>query len=373
MKKGLKTITAILAAVTVISAVATSVSAGGIFKKAGVASGAGDVNETDVTTVVSSVTTERKRPSRPIVPQVKPVYNPGMICGGKYFSASAAKEAIAKYFKSNTYEMTIYKGDKRPIEDNLNYVSSDSSVVYYNQTTSTLIAKSYGSAYIYVYTDGGVPVVRLNVTVAQKRPSKVNYSVLDVEAKNWNINIGDTTELTYTSSSGNVYDSVKYEIVYGKDRAVIDGNKLTAVKNGAVIVNAYNKINSKINGIAIVYVGPYTNCVFEGKWSSCIGGIKYERPNDFVFHPIFTHIGGWIMSAEGIFIPVVRAETATVEYYDGEYETTILFGDKLSYKGLIIEAIKDKTTISEVLKDYNIVKYGDLSNLFTWLYMTSGK
>ncbi len=403
MKANLKKISVLLAALTVASAMTTAVSAGGIaiFKDdrgnsaKGICAVCGSVidkcEDTEKaektpaekkvfatsktngnvsefiwndgsTKIVSSAEANRKPEINKKPDFKKPVnqYHGYDIIGGKYYTTENVKKELAKYFDENSYDLYFQKGNERTFCNGAYYYSTDTDVVYYNYKTGKLVANSVGSAEVYVYTTGGIPFFRIDVTVDNKIYAK-NKPVLEVIPEDWNLSVGDKTTFKVTASDGKTYDDIVLTIKEGADNAKLGAQSgiLTAEANGPVVVQAYSKSNSDIYGDALIYIGNYTGAVTDGGWKIFDGGIKvdswkydifdYERP---------CHVNGWIKDAEGIFVPVIKFEDATVYDKNGSYETTIVTGGSVSIADLLKDAYGDKDAVAAIIKKYNLSKYG---------------
>lgn len=287
-----------------------------------------------------------------------PCKQPGdsIVIGGKYYTTANAKKELEKYFDENSYDMYFNAGDERTFCEGAYFYSTDTDVVYYDYKTGKLVANGVGSADVYVYTRGGVPFFRLDVSVGRKSTTPS----LEVIPEKWHLDIGDTTTFKIVASDGKVYDDIQLSIWKGDDKATLGGQsgKLTAEKNGAVVIHASSKSNRDIYGDALVYIGDYTGAVTDGCWKKCDNGIRVDKWNynvcDFA-----GKINGWIKSADGIMIPVIKVEEATVVDKDGsEKESTVVTGGTVSVLDLLKDAYGDKDEVTEIIKKYNLLKYG---------------
>lgn len=278
-----------------------------------------------------------------------------VIGGGKYYSADTAKKELEKYFDENSYDMYFSKGDERTFCKGAYFYSTNPEVVYYDYTTGKLVANSVGSADVYVYTTGGVPFFRLDVSVGRKSATPT----LEVIPEDWHLDIGDTTTFKIVASDGKVYNDIELAIWEGSGNATLGGQsgKLTANKNGAVVIHASSKSNRDIYGDALVYIGSYTGAVTEGCWTACDGGIRVDK----WYGDICSNAGkinGWIKSAEGILIPVMKLEEAKVNDNGVIKDTTVLTTGTVSVLDLLKEAYGDKADVIEIIKKYNLLKDG---------------
>lgn len=288
-------------------------------------------------------------------------YNSCNLNGGKYYSSEDAADLLEKYFDDNNYELYLYEGEEQIVCEGAYFYSTDTDVVYYDYRTNKLVANGHGSADVYVYTTGGIPFFRLDVSVYRDTPT-VKPVTLNIIPEDWNLSVDESTTFTVTASNGKVYDDIRFSIWHGDDNARINQTtgKLTAEANGAVVVHAYSKSNPNVNGDALIYIGNISGAVADGCWSKYDGGIHVDSWKDDIcdYYYVNNKINGWIKSAEGILIPVIKFEEATVNKGGKEVETTILTGGKYSLADLIKEAYGDKDKIASLITKYNLAKYG---------------
>lgn len=382
MKKNLKKLSLLLAALTLSSALASAASAGAIFK--GYTNNASDSAVESVSDKTSGNKVTTKPGGSPVVQSsgnknfvsTKPpksddcdkpssiVIRPNYSCdlvGGIFYSPEDAADLLEKYFDENTYEINLTEGEKYTLCEGAYFYSTDPDVVYYDYKTGRLAAKDNGTADVYLYTAGGIPFFRLDVNVQRK--VTVNKAVsLDVVAEDWNLSVGDETKLTVTASDGKVYDDIKYTIWYGNDRATVTqlSGKVSAKKNGVVVVHAYSESKSYIKGDAILYIGDIGGAVADGCWNKYEGGIHISGWKDNICDYYYTanNIKGWIKSAEGILIPVIKFEEATVDRNGELVETTILTGGKYSLATLLKDIYGKDESVNDIIRKYNLLKYG---------------
>ena len=284
---------------------------------------------------------------------------PYTINGGKYYTKQSAEKELQAYFNANSYDVVLYEGDERLYCDGAYFVSSDNKVVYYDYKTERLVANSSGTASVYVYTTGGVPFFRMDVQVVDL-PSK-NPTVVDLVASDWHLeNVGETTTFTVKSS---VYsaDKFNYSIAYGSDIATIskDG-KLTVKGSGPIVVRAWHKDYPQVYGETIVYAGKYVSSVYDGyytcknnNYTTNYGGYDINDIRD-------CYINGWIKSAEGIFVPVLKKSTGTIVREDGtKRESVIVSSANVSVADLIRDAFGDKKDLYTIIDKYNLFKGKD--------------
>ena len=282
--------------------------------------------------------------------------------GAKYYSKADAKDALEKYFKENSYDLYMTEGQEKTFCNDAYFYSTDTDVVYYDYRSDTLVAEENGTADVYVYTSGGIPFFKLHVTVDRKTAGKKDYPTLDVVPDSWRLDIGETTKFTVTASDGKEYDDLEFSVKFGAKRVSLTqvSHKLTAEKNGAVVVYVYSKSHPEICGETLIYVGPYEYTIRDGYWSydkDCICVKDWYR--DWYCDGDFrSYITGWVRSAEGIFIPVIKFANAVVDDNGEKRETTIAKVGTMSYIDLIRGAYGDKALIASIIKKYNLEKYG---------------
>lgn len=401
MKNSIKKISALLAAVSVMSLTATSVSAGNIWKNGGSTpvkcptcgsiiddcgektfpSYSSSEKQIFVGTVTdykpASTLADPKNPSTIFVstekekyvsvksPTIKTVYSGSCgLRGAKYYSSSDAKKALDEYFSANSYDLYMTEGQEKTFCENAYFYSTDPDVVYYDYYSGTLVAEKSGSADVYVYTTGGIPFFKLHISVSRKWSSSKTYPTLSVVPDEWRLDIDETTEFTITASDGKTYDDIELTVLKGADKVSLTqiSHKLTAEKNGAVVLYAYSKANPKICGEALIYIGPYEYSVYDGYWSyGYTGGydcINVSKWYDCWSWDYYTCISGWIKSAEGIFIPVIKVSDAVVIDNGEKRDTTILTIGSVSYADLIRQAYGDREALLGIINKYNLYKYG---------------
>lgn len=287
-----------------------------------------------------------------------------ILAGGKYYSIADARAEIENYLSRNAYNLIMIEGERRTICTGAYYVSSNPSVAYFDTASGKLVANHNGSATVYVYTNGGVPIARLDVSVLVRTIFDQKNDILYVSTDAWNIGIEEATLCSVKSASGKTYNDILYKVIRGFDygRVGEENGKISGKANGPVIVRAYSKSNPDVYGDVLVYVGSLTAAVFDGYWTTCPNGIQVTSWGYDVSDYIAAQnaiVNGWIKSAEGIFIPVIRLTDAVRTNDDGTTEKTkVLYGDTLSYLDLLRLAYTDRTNLHKVLAGYNTVKYG---------------
>ncbi len=287
---------------------------------------------------------------------------PVTIKGGKYYSKKDAEKELKKYFDSHTYDIVLYEDDERIFCDGAYFVSTDNEVVYYDYRTGRLVANDSGTASVYVYTAGGVPFFRLDVQVVNK-PGK-NPTVVDLTADEWHLDgAGDTTTFTIKSSKYKAED-FNFYIAHGNDIASITkSGKLKVTGNGPIVVRVMHDDYPDVYGETILYAGEYVSAFNEGYYTykdNCYS--TYYWGNDIADFRDCT-IKGWIKSAEGIFVPVLKKFEGTVVREDGtKTETTILTSTNVTVADLIREAYGDKDDLYYIINKYNLFKGKDYIN-----------
>ena len=283
----------------------------------------------------------------------KPLY----IHGGKYYSKKDAEKELKKFYEEHTYDFYMYRGDERTFCEGAYYVSSDPDVVYYDYKTETLVAKDSGNAEVYVYTKGGVPFFCMKVNVINKPGS--TYSTLELVPDDWHLDgAGDTTGFTVVTDKNWTAEDFGFKIAHGQDIASITkSGKLKVTGNGPIVVRVYLKSNPNICGEALLYSGEYSTYFYDGYYK--YDGHKYYTNywgHDYDIGDIRDcYIDGWIKSAEGIFIPVLKKSEATV---DGK-DTTIVYYDNVSIADLLRDAYGDKEDLYKIINKYNLFKGKD--------------
>lgn len=293
---------------------------------------------------------------------------PCTIEGGKYYSKKDAEKELASYFDSHTYEVSMYEGDERIICEDVYFVSSDNDVVYYDYSADRLVANDSGSAYVYVYTKGGVPFFRLDVNVVNKTVGR--YSTIDLIPDEWHLDgNGDTTTFTIVTDGNYDADDFELSIEHGKKIASITKEgRLKVTGNGPIIVRASLKDNANVYGETLLYAGQYISSFYDGYYT--YSGNKYVT--NYWGYDIADvrdcYINGWIKSKEGIFVPVLKKSTGTVVKADGtEKDTTIVSYGNVSVADLIRDAYGDKDDLYDIIDKYNLFKGKDYKkNLVTY-------
>lgn len=286
---------------------------------------------------------------------------PLTIENGKYYSCRDAKAELESYYADHTYSVYMYEGDERVFCDGAYFVSTDSDVVYYDYSTGRLVANDSGTAYVYVYTKGGVPFFRLHVGVINKINGK--YSTLDLVPDEWHLDgAGDTTSFTVVTNKDYDVDDFKLTVEHGRDIASFNKDgKLNVTGNGPIIVRVSLKSNPSIYGEALLYSGKYVSSFYDGyythkdnKFQTNYWGCDYD-----IRDIRDCYVGGWIKSAEGIFVPVLKKSTATVIDGDEKKTTTVVSTGSVSIADLLRDAYGDKDDLYEIISKYDLFKGKD--------------
>ncbi len=344
---------------TVIDEAEEAASAGNILKTTGWVKTDAPILSDDSSYVTKAKNVVIKAPAAPVTKKIYKNEKPVTIKGGKYYSKKDAEKELKNFFDSHTYDIVLYEDDERIFCDGAYFVSTDNKVVYYDYTTGRLVANDSGTASVYVYTNGGVPFFRLNVQVVNK-PGK-NPTVVDLIADEWHLDgAGDTTTFTIKSDKYKAED-FKFYIAHGKDIASITkSGKLKVTGKGPIVVRAMHKDYPDVCGETIIYAGDYMSAFQEGYYT--------YKDNKYTTHYWGYDIGdfrdctinGWIKSAEGIFIPVLKKFEGTVIREDGyKKETTIVTSTNVTVADLIREAYGDKKDMYTIIDKYNLFKGKD--------------
>ena len=278
-----------------------------------------------------------------------------IIEGGKFCSAADAKKELMEYFRKNCGDITMYKGESRALCAGAYFYSDNSNVVVYNEKTGCLEAVGYGEASVYVYTKGGVPFYRFDVTVVMETIPET----LTVKPESNYILIGETIEFTVVDENGKEVKDVKLSLVSGTSRAVFNyrTGELTALKNGPVVVRAESKADSSVYGECLIYIG-YRYSVSAGDWYGCDGGIRVDKWFGDIGGSI-TKPCGWIKCEDGLLIPVIKLEEAPVVQPDNTVkDETVLYQDFVNFFEYLKNAEDIKSDFIEVLKKYDLIKDG---------------
>jgi len=266
------------------------------------------------------------------------------ICGGKYYPSN--KVNLTTFFAENTYGMQMYEGYMQTFGTDLKMISSDSSVVKVitDSNGQNLVAYSTGTAYIYVYSNGGVPLMRLNVEV-MGTSYNMEKAYVDVRPASWRLDgDGDSTALVVRGDKP--YDDVTLTVRDG-DGYIKDGKLYADCDSGVIIVEAASKSNKAAYGYAIIYVGKYVNALYNGYWSSCGNNIYANYCNPNLWGCDGYNINGWIVTDSGVYIPVIKKIDVSTTNPDGTTSTSQIYA-------FLYETLTNKC-------------YGNFDTLYNWL------
>lgn len=270
------------------------------------------------------------------------VYNPMLIPGAVYYPAS--KITLAEYFEKNTVSMYLAVGDKQQMETGYRLVSTDSQTVsvYTDKNNQVISANKVGTTYLYLYSEGGVPMMRIQVAVSN-RPYYYKDGMIDIVPDAWRLD-GDGSSTNLKIYADREYKDIEYQVISGN--AVIINGKLTANGEGPIMVRAYSASAPNVQGYCVLYAGKYLNALYDGYWTKCDGGISGKYWNPCLWNYDGYRITGWVVTPAGCYIPVIR-----------KVEATTASGEKMDV--LII------SDLSDLLRNGC---YGDMDALYRILY-----
>jgi len=266
------------------------------------------------TTAISNAPSVELTTQSTVTPTAACIYNPCTLVGGKYYPAD--KVNINKFFETRTYSIMMNSGEVQIMNTGYKMYSTDSSVVlcYTDGSNQVIKATGLGSAYVYLYTPGGVPFMRIGITVVSANYTHQKDSpVVDIIPDAWRLSkVGDSTNLTIYAPEK--YKDLELKVAYGN--ATLDGNKLTATGTGAIVLHASSKSAPSVQGIAVLYVGEYVNSILDGHWQTVPNGIcgNYWNPNLWISNDYI--ICGWVV-VNGNYIPVIKQCDNNIIVYPG--------------------------------------------------------
>ena len=241
------------------------------------------------------------------------VQNPGfsscITIPGKYYAYNQVD--IEAYFAKNTYSLYLYPDDVQTFGTGFKMISSNNSVVKIvsDENGQHLKAVGVGSANVYLYTNGGVPFMKLYVGVTNKGLN-LPQGYIDVAPAAWQLaKVGDSTDVIVKADKQ--YDDIKLQVVRGNAYIGNDG-KLYATGKGAVVLRAYSEKYPTIQGFAIVYVGQYVNALYDGYWTSANGCITGNYWNPNLWNCGGYKVVGWVLTVDGIYVPVISKGNSVV-------------------------------------------------------------
>ena len=227
---------------------------------------------------------------------------------GTYYTVADAKVELEKYFDENTYSLDMILTESREFAENCYFYSATPSVVSYNYKTGALTAKSLGTADVYVFSRGGVPLLRLRITVR----SHFSYDKEDmsdkltVSAAEWNIPEWKFSSLSTVSDSGKIYSDIAYKPVFGGEHISVDAEDAVFMtyNEGVSVVRAYSESDTSVYGDTIIYSGKYNSAIRLGKWF-VKDGTFYVKEWCYDIASPYLSVTGWVKTEGGMLIPVV--------------------------------------------------------------------
>ncbi len=237
-------------------------------------------------------------------------FNSCLTIPGKYYAYD--KVDLNAFFAKNTFGVNMYPGDVQTFGTGFKMISSNSKVVkiFTDKDGQHMQAAGAGAAYVYLYTGGGVPFMRLEVLVTAGAYN-VARGYIDVEPASWNLTgAGDSTDLVVKADKN--YSDIKLEVVKGNGYIGSDG-KLYANGNGAIVVKAFSEKYPSVKGYAIVYAGQYVNALYDGYWTSVNGCITGTYWNPYLWSCDGYKINGWVLTSTGAYLPVISKVESTLK------------------------------------------------------------
>lgn len=346
-----KTIALVLAVLLAVSS-AVTVSAGGLFK------GGNEVqaqNEAASGVKTSGVFKESgKAAASDSASKDKTAKESTLILNGwKYYSLNEAGEKLNKYFKRKSTSFYMTKGEQRFFAG-VYLLPADRTVLEYDEETCMLEAKASGSTEVYVYSEGGVPFYRFDITVVNETAvRKAPKDILCVTPSSAAVKIGsDVTFKVSAVKNGTLPDELYYVIEDGSECGSIDRKtgKFTASGSGVAVIRAYDPMDVAVYGEAVVLVGPVTSAVsyYDIDCKSTKGSVVVK--NFSTIWKYYSYICGWIIGDDGYPVPVFRPIEATVEYPGGEKrDTKVLIGEAAvaALKYNVTKGVTNKATIKQ--------------------------
>ncbi len=240
------------------------------------------------------------------------VQNPGLLGSvyncvtlpGTYYAYD--KVDINAFFTANSYNMYMSIGEYQTVDAGFKMVSSDSSVVriFVNSEGNQLMkAEKAGSAYVYLYTGGGVPFMSIYVNVAAGTQSA---GFVDIQPGTWRLDgPGSSTEIKLTADAA--HTDVVLSVDKGNGTIKTEGGKtiLVANANGPIVLKACSKANYNVVGYAIIYVGKYVDAIYDGYWTTAGGNITCNYWNPYLWNYDGYKINGYVLTDTGAYVPVI--------------------------------------------------------------------
>ena len=253
-------------------------------------------------------------------PSVIGGYNKHQTVLGTYYASD--KVDLNSYFNTNMLSLNLTQGEVQTFGTGFKMISADNTIVKVitDSEGQKLIANGVGTTSVYLYTGGGVPFMKLSVTVVNSLYGAYK-GYIDVEVGSWRLDkVGDSTPIVVAVDKEHCNDTIKLSVVKG-DGYIKDG-KLYANGNGAIVVKAYSEKNPNIKGYAIVYVGQYVDALYDGYWTNVNGNISCNYWNPYLWGCDGYKINGWILTNTGAYLPVISKVETTTTKPDGDKVTT---------------------------------------------------
>lgn len=326
-----KIISAILVAVMLLSVVSIAVSAKSIFKQPDGTTSNGDVaieDKVDEEKKEDDKKEEDKKPEvfEPYVPTTAPAKT---MAGGKYIKLDEAGAELENYFKANTYKVRMFITESRVFSEDCYFYSVIPAVVSYNYKTGELIAKDRGTTDVYVFTKGGVPLLKLAIEVVDHYSYDEDDMAdrLNVSAEAYNLPEWKYSSLKTTAVSGEVYEDIEYAPVFGENHIGVDGTNggFLTYKEGVAIIRAYRDSDPEVYGETIVFAGKYNSAIRSGKWFAK-HSVFYFKDWCYDIATPFTYVTGWIKTPSGTLIPVVSTGSTGITrfYYANSFMKSVV-------------------------------------------------
>lgn len=253
-------------------------------------------------------------------PSILGSYNKYQTVCGTYYAYD--KVDLSAYFNKNTLCMSLILGEIQTFSTGFKMVSSDSNVVkiYTDTNGQNMKAVGMGNADVYLYTAGGVPFMKLSVSVTNALYGGTHNGYIDVQVGSWRLDkAGDSTSIVVKVDEAHKNDAIKLSVVQGN--GYIKDGMLYATGDGAIVLKAYSTKNANIQGYAIVYVGKYVDALYDGYWTSNGGNISCNYWNPNLWSGGYK-INGWVLTDTGCYLPVISKVETTTEKPNGDEVTT---------------------------------------------------
>lgn len=279
--------------------------------------------------VIKKTTTDTKEEGNVIItdggvtvknPSLLGSYNKYQTVCGTYYAYD--KVDLNKYFNQNTLGMSLILGEIQTFTTGFKMISSDSNVVkiYTDTNGQNMKAVGMGNADVYLYTAGGVPFMKISVSVTNALYGGTHNGYIDVQVGSWRLDkAGDSTSIAVKVDEAHKDDAVKLTVVQGN--GYIKDGMLYATGNGAIVLKAYSTKNANIQGYAIVYVGQYVDAIYDGYWTTNGGNISCNYWNPNLWSGGYK-INGWVLTDTGSYLPVISKVETTTEKPNGDKVTT---------------------------------------------------